>query len=145
MEAVRGNNTHQTLLVLAHSAPEDINHLHIPENQGPLHLACHRGLVVLTQLLIWVRLGVWSWGAGVFYAFYNPSCCMIVYYHGQKIVLPDDSGNLKDSVKSQVLYVIGLQGIDIHSPLLYLTCARVVRFPTVSITPFTLPPFTLQY
>jgi len=61
MEAVRNENVRQSLLVLAHSTPDDVNQLHPPENQGPLHLACHRGLIVLTQLLIWVSVGEGGW------------------------------------------------------------------------------------
>ncbi len=55
MDAVRSEDILQTILVLAHSSTEDVNQLHPPENQSPLHVACNRGLVVLTQLLIWVR------------------------------------------------------------------------------------------
>ncbi len=55
MGIVKINDIHNCLLVLAHSTPEDINKLHSPENQSPLHLSCLKDLTIITQLLIWVR------------------------------------------------------------------------------------------
>lgn len=55
MDAVKHNNVFNTLNILAHALPEDIDTIHTRDCWGALHAAAVLGRSVITQLLIWVR------------------------------------------------------------------------------------------